>query len=558
MSTNIKLTKLSLNWLDEVYNTTTIYKPDDAVYDVSTVNSYRCVKEHSDQSVTNIDYWQPVTTSDKMLGMTSKGMATLTIDGYKVVEPDVKSHLVSIKDFYGEGQFVWCPEDYPYELLMKKQAEPMKCSNFRYGYISLEDKIWVSGYNGRGGLGLGNITSQSFLQPMWYPPELGRPEKLYMGDNQTFVIDEMYNVYGCGFDNRGQLGMGEIGNKTILTKVLISQSDKVIKILQCPRHNDATYGSTYFLCSNGDLYATGYNEYGQLGIGNTTDQSTPRKVPGSYVDVVSGGKRMTFVHALTSDNEIYSWGSNNHGQLGINSTTNKSSPTLTTFSALNKTAISLYACGRDSQYGSAYVLCDDGTIACCGYNGYGQLATGDTINSNSYIPIEGLEDIVYFNVGNGRYTACAAIDINDDLWMWGYGASGLLGFGSTANRYTPSRPEPSLKFQEVYINDYHHTIARTKSDNKLYSCGYCGGGNLGRGEFVTRTSFGEMILPKPEGKIKNIRTFGYYYSNDHRSPASSILMEDGRVFTVGGGYYGQLGNNFDSGNSCIYNPVKRA
>ena len=87
------------------------------------------------------------------------------------------------------------------------------------------------------------------------------------------------------------------------------------------------------------LYSWGYNNYGQLGLNNTTNYSSPKQV-GSLTNwsSVSSGSYHTL--SIKTDKTFWSWGRNNYGQLGLGNTTYYSSPkqvgSLTTWSTLSK------------------------------------------------------------------------------------------------------------------------------------------------------------------------------------------------------------------------------
>jgi len=85
-------------------------------------------------------------------------------------------------------------------------------------------------------------------------------------------------------------------------------------------------GHTLALDGSGDVYAWGMNSDGQLGQGTTANSNVPLLVsglPAGIVDVRAGG-----IHSLALDSlgDVWAWGQNNEGQLGIGSTTNQSSP----------------------------------------------------------------------------------------------------------------------------------------------------------------------------------------------------------------------------------------
>ena len=79
----------------------------------------------------------------------------------------------------------------------------------------------------------------------------------------------------------------------------------------------------------GDLiYVWGYNNYGQLGLGHTNDVYSPQKLSlkcNSIVKMYSNAGNQTF--AVTTSNEIYAWGENSNGQLGLGDVIDRIVPT---------------------------------------------------------------------------------------------------------------------------------------------------------------------------------------------------------------------------------------
>ena len=135
------------------------------------------------------------------------------------------------------------------------------------------------------------------------------------------------------------------------------------------------------LKSDGNVWAWGNNDYGQLGDGTKTDSTIPVQVSGlgDVTAITAGGYHST---ALTSDSTVLTWGWNAYGQLGDGSKTNSAFP-------LQVSSLS----GITAVAGGAYhsiALKSDGTIWTWGGNGYGQLGDGTNTNSTTPVQVSGL------------------------------------------------------------------------------------------------------------------------------------------------------------------------
>ena len=175
-----------------------------------------------------------------------------------------------------------------------------------------------------------------------------------------------------------------------------------------------TAGANHALAlkADGSLYAWGWNVYGQLGDGTTTDQHSPESIGTGYAAIAAGSGHTL---ALKADGSLYAWGWNYYGQLGDGTTTSQHSPKLisTGYVAIaagsNHTLAlkadgSLYGMGRQhllparrrherpvscspELIGAGYVamaaagehslaLKADGSLCAWGNNYYGQLGDG--------------------------------------------------------------------------------------------------------------------------------------------------------------------------------------
>ncbi|MHB1127541.1 MAG: RCC1 domain-containing protein [Bacillota bacterium] len=183
-------------------------------------------------------------------------------------------------------------------------------------------------------------------------------------------------VWAWGNNSAGQLGDGTVNNR--LAPVQVSGLTNVVAVAA------ASGGShSVALKSDGTVWTWGYNYYGQLGDGTTTDKYTPVQVKGvggsgyltGVVSVAAGG---THSLALRSDGTIWAWGYNTYGQLGNNSTGSSSTPVqvLDTGGTAPLTGIVKISAGT---YHSV-ALKTSGNAVAWGYGAYGQLG----FSSNNY------------------------------------------------------------------------------------------------------------------------------------------------------------------------------
>ncbi len=122
---------------------------------------------------------------------------------------------------------------------------------------------------------------------------------------------------------------------------------------------------------DGTVMTWGWNSFGQLGIGNTTNQLSPVVGPGlsGVNQLVAGGAHSL---ALMNDGTVKAWGFNSYGQLGIGNNTNRLSPTeVPGLSNANELVVGDY---------HSFVITNNSNVMAWGYNANGELGLGDTVN----------------------------------------------------------------------------------------------------------------------------------------------------------------------------------
>lgn len=138
------------------------------------------------------------------------------------------------------------------------------------------------------------------------------------GDNFTLALQKNGNVWGWGDNGRGQL---TFANSSQVIPKQISQLSGVTAIAAGSTHSLAATAS-------GKVYAWGDNQYGQLGnLASGAKVLTPVEIPalaGKNVVQLAAGDG--FSVALTANGDVYTWGRNDAGQLGLGNTTRMSIP----------------------------------------------------------------------------------------------------------------------------------------------------------------------------------------------------------------------------------------
>ena len=121
-----------------------------------------------------------------------------------------------------------------------------------------------------------------------------------------------------------------------------------------------------------EVYAWGENDYGQLGLDNNTNQNLPQKLNLPNIKKISCGDSHTIT--LTNSNEIYAWGSNGLGQLGLGNNICYNLP-----QKLNLRHIKKIICGGNHTI----ALTHSNEVYSWGWNYYGQLGLGNNLDQNS-------------------------------------------------------------------------------------------------------------------------------------------------------------------------------
>ncbi|URD78863.1 E3 ubiquitin-protein ligase [Musa troglodytarum] len=147
---------------------------------------------------------------------------------------------------------------------------------------------------------------------------------------------------------------------------------------------------TLALSDTGALLTFGWGLYGQCGQGSTDDELSPTCVS-SLLGVEIQGVAAGLWHTVCTsvDGGVYSFGGNQFGQLGTGSDQAETLPKQLDAPCLENKNAKLISCGARHSA----MLTEDGQVFCWGWNKYGQLGLGDSIDRNipAVVPIENLQ-----------------------------------------------------------------------------------------------------------------------------------------------------------------------
>jgi alpha-tubulin suppressor-like RCC1 family protein len=305
------------------------------------------------------------------------------------------------------------------------------------------------------------------------------------------------------------------------------------------------YHNSFAVLDNGTVLATGFGTHGQQGDGGSASRSYWHEVlfpadagPVRYIVGTSQGPNTTSAWlALMEDGDVYSWGYNAHGALGLGDTTNRAIPTkVTTF---DKNVRAVTAGGGNN--GMVAFITNTHQLYTCGYNAQGSCGNGTTDNVTtpaliSVGPATGGEIVkVCINGYAGTHesgTSCNVLRADGKVYGMGHNNRGNLGDNSTTNRNTPvlvaNLDASSDKTTVINIFKMGGAAAgnctyATAKDGTFWAWGSNNRGQLGDGSTTNRTAPVEITGPKWVSMAfgPNVNDHSTYFYN-----ASWILAHD--------------------------------
>lgn len=396
------------------------------------------------------------------------------------------------------------------------------------------NNLYGYGINSQGSLGLGNNISYNTFQNITTNISGKKIINCSLGENFSFIIldDSTNNLYSCGINSFGQLGLGNNSTYYTFQNVTTNISGKkVIKV------STNSY-SSYILIdeTSNNLYSCGINNLGQLGLGNNTNYSTFQNVTlninsKKIIDIASN---TSHVLILTDDssNNLFGCFSNNQGQIGLGIPQGFNVFTNVQNNLINK-KITKINCG----YGHSGILTDalQNNFFTAGTGDFGELANKTYYY---YSPVFGLDGKTFESASTSKYSISVITnESSNNLYTSGGNRYGVLGNGTMDNKYFLTLANSGIENKKVIMSslgEYHHGIITDESMNNLYVCG--------------RNSYGQLLQgtsdsdPHPsflQVNLNNKKAIYVYCNWD----GIFILTNEpsNNLYGGGGNYFGHLG-----------------
>jgi alpha-tubulin suppressor-like RCC1 family protein len=380
--------------------------------------------------------------------------------------------------------------------------------------LKADGSRWCWGQNDNWELGIGDNSPH-------YSPVLGEADRdwtwLAAGLHGLGLKDDGH-LWGWGRNTEDEFGQGwaypSYAYSPMLLNISTDWTGAVVGLNEF----------TFLLRSNGHLWGTGANWWGQLGLGyagfQPVDTLTQSSTPAT--EWVSGSTGASHTAAIYSDGSLWTWGSNDHGQLGLGNTTEQH----------NKVQVGAGSTWTAAACGSNYTLAlqANGSLWAWGLNTDGQLGTGN--NSEQHSPVQ---------VG-GNWAAMAAGDAHalalkadGTLWAWGNNSTGQLGLGNYTNQNAPTQIGQDSTWIAIATGEGHSL--GLKADGTLWAWGLNLYGQLGTGN--------NTIQDAPV----QVGNDNHWTAISAGANYSMALKADGTLWAWGQNADGQLG----LGNNSNYN-----
>ena len=309
--------------------------------------------------------------------------------------------------------------------------------------------------------------------------------KVAVGGSHTAVLKSDGTVWATGYNQSGQLGVGDAvasGSSDSKTATFTQCVDADGQPIQDATDVACGYSHTAIIRNNGEVWQCGLNQYGQLGNTSVASGSDSNY----STEFVKSSNITGATQIACGDSHTAVIVNGEVWQCGRNNSGqlgNNSTATSTEFvKSSNISGATQIACG-----GNHTAVRVNGEVWQCGYNGKGQLGNNSTTQSPVFVKSSNIRGATQIACG-GNHTA---VIVNGEIWQCGYNYYGQFGNTSVGSGYTSSYSTEFVKSSNITnANELstgckaYHTMALCIENDiyTLYGAGRNNNGQLGLGD----------------------------------------------------------------------------
>jgi len=325
----------------------------------------------------------------------------------------------------------------------------------------------LAGHNEYGQLGLGDNMDRLYFATSQIDDKYFKI--ITGGAHHSFIQRSDGTVWAAGRNDYGQLGLSDNVGRNVF--VQLDSTFNNCKTIVCGEH------FTVIQKSDGTVWVTGRNVYGQLGLGDTVDRNEFEQLPLKYTNAKKIRAGSDFLIIEKKNGRVDAVGHNSQGQLGLRDNVDRSE-----FGEWN------IICPRKIECGSLFTYVEDssGNVLSTGDNFHGQLGLGDNVNRNRLEQVFGFSYPQRIEAGGSHVFI---LDAFGDLQCCGDNTLGQLGLGNNVDR--SSFESTGFTSPQDFSLGFHHSFVESIS-GVVFGTGYNFYGQLGTGDEDNANSFIEI------------------------------------------------------------------
>lgn len=500
---NVLLGKIAFTWKG-AYSAGATYVRQDVVY--YNGNSYVCLQDNTvgQTPAALTAYWQTFAQGVSSVSTNAGEVVYNNGSGLVALPPGTSGQVLTIN---ASGMPVWANPDVRAATKVKaliSNGMGQQNTMYRHNLVVMQDdsvKAW--GWNGNYVLGEGTTNSRSYPTRVAFPADFPGAAKVFANHNYNgYCIDKNGQLWSWGYNTEGQCGDGTTTVRRVPYNASANASNSIygkVVVDVAVGVGVETGTCVTVLCDDGTVHCTGYNPYGQIGDGSTTNKSNfvQNGVLSNVIKIAQTRELYTAVFAVTADGKLYTWGYNGDGQLGNGNTTNSTIAVHRTTGVLSGKFVYDVCAG----YMSGFALCRSTTATATAAYASGGTSGTKTITLASVTGVTvgqivtgtGIPTLAY-NIKPTRVTAISGsqVTLSNALtaqaagtysffnagFVAGWGTNttyGNLGDGTFSNQFTPVQifaASATNPVEEIYTTNYDYPVSWCKKlDNTWHVAG---------------------------------------------------------------------------------------